>query len=502
MTPDHTTHRVRRYDRGVLRPPEQTPQGFLMAEGVPVLSGVYDYVVFDGTQTRIIKELIDAQTIRQDAGQIGRLPLTLHHPDEDVSPDNVGELGVGEVGERVTFVEDAQGGYAQVTVCIRRGDAIAEVNAGTAAELSFGYDVVIDPTPGVHPIHGRYDQRQVKRYYNHLALVDQARHGSETRLRTDGATLPVGAGIQLTPVIDRFTPPRNDTGGHMEFLRAMAAQLKVPHWDSLDEARLKSAIQTQSDRLIKVADSVEATRGNRRDMGAHELVADMIGAHAKEKEDFKHKMKAMQKENDAFKAAMADLQKEVDGYKAAMDEMKAAAEETATKADAADAAHKSTTTELQNKLDAAETAKAALETSVQTLTQQLADAEAAKTAMAKTIQERADAEALASMKTVATFLRVDLKTDAGDDKPLDTLRADCAASVFGAELPANFTADAIAGLLAPYLRRADAGELTDDASDPRYDAFRRVKDKATDPDPNNKARPSMRSRAADMHRSA
>ena len=470
-----------RRDRGFLRAPVRTAQGFLLAEGVAALAGVHDYLVRDPDgKARIVRELIEDDVLRADAGQIGRLPLTLHHPLEDVSPENIDELGVGEVGERVKFIEDAQGGYVQVSVCTRRADAIAAVLDGTAGELSFGYEVMVDPTPGVHPIHGSYDQRQVRRIYNHLALVDQARHGPDARLRVDrgddlsedfiGLQLPhdrlksiqtIDAQPTTTPI---KTPAPSGQGGSMEFLRALAAQLKIPRWDSLTEEGLKSAIQDRGDELLRVCDSVESLRKeDRSDMQAYELVSDMVGAHAQQMEDMAHKMAEVVRERDEMKAAnaekMAELMATMEALRASEDMLKGQLEESNARGDAA-----------QSKLDAVE-----LEA-----------------------RQRADAAALTKLSAVADALKVDSKTDDGSNKDLATLRRDCAAAIFGAELPASYSDDAITGILAPALRKLDAGEklIDESRSDSRYDSFRRHQPANTS---TKTPRPSLRSRAESMH---
>ena len=51
-----------------------------------------------------------------------------------------------------------------------RGDAIRQVEDGSLQELSCGYSVDIDPTPGVWEGQ-KYDTRQLNHEYNHVALL-------------------------------------------------------------------------------------------------------------------------------------------------------------------------------------------------------------------------------------------------------------------------------------------------------------------------------------------
>jgi hypothetical protein len=169
---------VQRFDRGVmLRAPEVRPDGALLVTGIAAREGVLIYRDAAGGERR---ELVTADTLTSSAPTLGRAPVTLLHPREDVSPKNAKELVVGDVDGRVVF----DNGYVSVTMAVRRDDAIAAIRGGVR-ELSPGYRVRLDATPGVHPVHGRYDAVQVAREVNHLAIVPQARGGSDVRLRAD-----------------------------------------------------------------------------------------------------------------------------------------------------------------------------------------------------------------------------------------------------------------------------------------------------------------------------
>lgn len=171
-----------REDRGALLEPERRGNE-LFISGMAAKAGILTYQNADGTETR---ELVTWETLRDSAAGLGRAPVTLEHPDHDVTPDNWSELGVGDVGDRIKVHEDT--GYVQVQIAVRRADAITAIESGDKQELSPGYHAQIDPTPGVHPEFGAYDAVQTARRYNHLAIVEQARGGRAIRLRTDSAS--------------------------------------------------------------------------------------------------------------------------------------------------------------------------------------------------------------------------------------------------------------------------------------------------------------------------
>jgi hypothetical protein len=166
-----------------LSAPHIMTDGTMLVDARVAKPGILRYIDADGN---VMRELLPPEELhRADSlGTLGRVSLTLEHPDEDVTPDNVDRFGVGDVDGRVSV--DEAGGFVHVKLAIRRADAIEAVNDGKV-ELSPGYRVIIDPTPGVHSRFGAYDAIQRGRIYNHVALVDVARGGPDIRLRADGA---------------------------------------------------------------------------------------------------------------------------------------------------------------------------------------------------------------------------------------------------------------------------------------------------------------------------
>ena len=152
----------------------------MIADGFAARPGVYTYRNPDGSTRR---ELVEPVTLLRSDTLRGK-PVTLHHPaGQRVTPDNAGEVMTGSVsGVDI----DEPTGMMRVELTVVRADAIAAIQAGTV-ELSPGYSVTLDNTPGTHATYGDYDAVQVARSYNHLAICDTARGGSRMRIRTDAA---------------------------------------------------------------------------------------------------------------------------------------------------------------------------------------------------------------------------------------------------------------------------------------------------------------------------
>jgi len=170
----------------------------VFAEGYAAKVGILRYRNRDGSVTR---EFVPEETLSDPAylATVAACALTYTHPKADVSPDNFGEVGTGNLGEEVVF----DNGFVRVKVIARRKDAIQAMDDGVR-ELSCGYTCEIDPTPGTHPEFGEYDAIQRNRRNNHVALVPRGRAGPEVGIRVDAEeimnpnlmiVLPVPAGI-------------------------------------------------------------------------------------------------------------------------------------------------------------------------------------------------------------------------------------------------------------------------------------------------------------------
>lgn len=192
--------------RQKLAKPVQGPGGSWLVTGIAARAGIYLYLNADGTTRR---ELVDEECLANPANGIatlGRAPLTLQHPTVLVDADNFDEYGVGDVDSQIYV---AEGGYVTIKMAVRKATAQDALSQGTV-ELSPGYLVEVDDTPGEHPVYGAYDSRQVRRQYNHLAIVDAARGGPECRIALDGLDVATSEEIIVEPKTDDTTDDTTD----------------------------------------------------------------------------------------------------------------------------------------------------------------------------------------------------------------------------------------------------------------------------------------------------
>ncbi len=194
-----------RYDAGTdLKSPVKTTAGGLKVQGRLTRSGIFTYKRADGSSVREYRP--ESEVFKSDSLDSYRgIPVTIGHPGL-VTADNWHKHAVGHLGDDVTREDDAP--FVVGTLHVQRADAVKALESKSLAELSCGYDVKIDPTPG--EIDGeRYDavQRDIK--LNHLAMGPKGwgRAGSDVAMRLDaqGDSLNYGY-IMLDTVEDKQVP--------------------------------------------------------------------------------------------------------------------------------------------------------------------------------------------------------------------------------------------------------------------------------------------------------
>ena len=164
------------------RPLRKDARGFALVSSWATRTGIFEYTRADGSKVR---ELRSADEVFAPAhlDSIAGASVTVGHPTGHVTPANVRALEVGVVSSA-----RRDGRFVAADLSIRDGAAIGKVERRELVELSCGYALTIDPTPGVHEGQ-RYDQVQRNLRCNHIALLPQGggRAGRECALRMDAA---------------------------------------------------------------------------------------------------------------------------------------------------------------------------------------------------------------------------------------------------------------------------------------------------------------------------
>ena len=171
---------VSRYDYGQVTKKEITPEGYLKVMCKAARTGTQLYTRGDGTQVREYRPEEEVSK-PESLASFGMKAVTLGHPRVQLDSDNTKLYQIGHAGSQVRFSD----GFVEVAVVITDADAIEKINRGDAQEVSAGYRVDYDPTPGITPDGQSYDGVQRNIFVNHIAIVPKGRAGSSVRLLLD-----------------------------------------------------------------------------------------------------------------------------------------------------------------------------------------------------------------------------------------------------------------------------------------------------------------------------
>lgn len=168
--------RVYRLDSIPLGKAVYTEEGYLRDRPILTSTGIFEYRNPDGTtrrELRLPEEVFAPESLKSYLGK----PIIITHDAGLITKDNVHREAVGTIlseGER-------DGNDIRADIIIHDTN---EMKKCGLKELSLGYNLDLDETPGVW--EGKpYDAVQRNISINHLALVLEARAGDQARLNID-----------------------------------------------------------------------------------------------------------------------------------------------------------------------------------------------------------------------------------------------------------------------------------------------------------------------------
>ena len=168
--------RVERLDSIPLKDTYWTDEGYLVDKPIVTSVGIFEYHNADGSvrrELRLPEHVFDSESLASYRGK----PVILTHRAGNVDKNNVDREHIGTIlSEGIPDGDDVR-----AEIVIHDTDVIRQSGL---RELSLGYSVEFDETPGVW--NGQhYDAIQTNIRINHLALVDKARAGGQARLNID-----------------------------------------------------------------------------------------------------------------------------------------------------------------------------------------------------------------------------------------------------------------------------------------------------------------------------
>ena len=174
MTPELV--RVQRLDSITLDSTYFTDEGFLIDNPIVTSVGIFEYKNPDGSirrELRLPKHVFDSKSLATYEGK----PVIITHKAGRVDKDNVDREIVGTI----LSPGYKDGDDVRTKIIIHDIDS---VKTSGLRELSLGYDLDLDETPGTWQGQ-KYDAIQTNIVVNHLALVKGARAGDQARLNLD-----------------------------------------------------------------------------------------------------------------------------------------------------------------------------------------------------------------------------------------------------------------------------------------------------------------------------
>ena len=188
--------RVIRFDSMPITRAQYTEEGYLVDRPILTSVGIFEYRNPNGTirrELRLPEEVFDPESLASYRGQ----PVIITHDAGLIDFTNVGKEQIG------TILSEGYKDGEDVRAEIRIYDTNKMKKCGYK-ELSLGYNLDLDETPGVYKGQ-KYDAVQRNIRINHLALVENARAGEQARLNIDSRdkTTLIGGKSQMAKKITK-----------------------------------------------------------------------------------------------------------------------------------------------------------------------------------------------------------------------------------------------------------------------------------------------------------
>ena len=244
-----------RYDVAPIDKYELTPEGYLRAWATIARTGVQHYTDADGSIRREYRpeaEVASPESLASFAGKA----ITLEHPPVLLDSANTKDYQIGFSGTEVVY----DNGFVRAVMTITDEDAIKRIMRGDAKEVSAGYRVNYEATPGVTDSGENYDGIQKEISGNHIAVVRRGRAGPQVKLHLD--RLDAADPSLFTPIEDpSMTAKVNFDGAEFEVSESVALAITKEREDakmSYEDMKKKyDELQSAADSMKSEMDAME-----------------------------------------------------------------------------------------------------------------------------------------------------------------------------------------------------------------------------------------------------
>jgi uncharacterized protein len=215
-----------RYDVAPIEKYEMTPEGYLRAWATIARTGVQMYADADGSVRREYRPATEVAS-PESLASFAAKAITLEHPPILLDSTNTKDYQIGFSGTEVVYDD----GFVRAVMTITDKDAIERIMRGDAKEVSAGYRVNYDATPGVTDSGENYDGIQKEINGNHIAVVRRGRAGPQVKLHLD--RLDAADPSLLTPIEEpSMTAKVNFDGAEFEVTESVALAITKEREDA------------------------------------------------------------------------------------------------------------------------------------------------------------------------------------------------------------------------------------------------------------------------------
>jgi uncharacterized protein len=190
VTDEHTPEQVAQLRRDGLTA-TRTKEGFLRVEGRIMRVGALVYS--DGVSSW--GEFRSRESIDAALDSFKLAPVTLGHPDQLVTVDNISHVQQGHLGSTLGW-DPILGDHVRADFLVTHREALDAIDRGIA-ELSVGFVANVVPRVGKDANGQPYVFEQTDLEGNHVAIVVEGRAGKDARLLLDSAN---GAAYQVVDI--------------------------------------------------------------------------------------------------------------------------------------------------------------------------------------------------------------------------------------------------------------------------------------------------------------
>ena len=169
-----------RYDVAPIEKFELTPEGYLRVWASIARTGIQHYTDADGSVRREYRpeaEVASPESLTSFAGKA----VTMEHPVVLLDSKNTKNYQVGFTGSEIIY----DNGFVRAVMTVTDEEVIKKIMEKDVREVSAGYRVNYEATPGVTDSGEHYDGIQRAIDGNHVAIVRRGRAGPQVKLHLD-----------------------------------------------------------------------------------------------------------------------------------------------------------------------------------------------------------------------------------------------------------------------------------------------------------------------------